>query len=103
MPCRFLEWAAANLGEKHAVFDEDTMTQLDVDAPFAFVLLEVCFLGQPGEEEETQMRRGQPISCLFQSATAKTARTEILSEENEEEKSAEQADVPASIVKTQQK
>jgi len=79
------------------------MTQLDVDAHFAFALLEVCFLGQPGKEAETEMRRGQPMSSLFQSATAQSARIQILSEAKEEQKSAEKADAPTSTVKREQK
>jgi len=65
LPCRFLEWASENLTEKHAIFDEETMTHLDVDARFALALFEVCFVDKPNEEASTEIRRGQSISSLF--------------------------------------
>jgi hypothetical protein len=62
MSCRFLDWAAENLAQKHIVFDEETCSRVDVDTQFVLAMLEALFAGIHDSEETY---RGLPLRELF--------------------------------------
>merc|ERR1719343_1597774 len=47
LPAIFLQWASENLAYKHLVFDEDTCSRVEIDAPLALCVFETVFLGGP--------------------------------------------------------
>lgn len=64
MPRLFLDWALGNMIEKHLVFDEETLTHVEVDCTLVKAILEVVFLGQlAGAGNE--LYRGGALCNLF--------------------------------------
>jgi hypothetical protein len=67
LPQQFLHWASENLTHKHAVFDIDTCTRVEIDCAFALAVLETLFLGKPASRTEETFH-GYPICGLFSQA-----------------------------------
>lgn len=60
----FLQWVSENLADKHAVLDELTCSQTQIDVALALCVLEVVFLGAPSAADG-ELYRGRPIGEVF--------------------------------------
>eukprot|EP00930_Biecheleria_cincta_P056015 TRINITY_DN42226_c0_g1_i1.p1 TRINITY_DN42226_c0_g1~~TRINITY_DN42226_c0_g1_i1.p1 ORF type:complete len:482 (+),score=76.90 TRINITY_DN42226_c0_g1_i1:153-1598(+) len=58
----FLDWVSEKMPEKHVVFDQETLANIDIDPVFGKAVLEVVFLGDTQSQEEF---RGQRIKDLL--------------------------------------
>ncbi|CAJ1427041.1 unnamed protein product, partial [Effrenium voratum] len=71
---QFMKWADECLTQKHAIFDEETCSQVVVEEPLAMAILEVLFAGKPSAGEESY--RGTPINELFREDALKVKEEE---------------------------
>jgi len=65
VPRQFLCWASAHLSARHALLDEETSTQLDVDRGLALAILEALFLGRPASEALETHHHGVLLRDVF--------------------------------------
>lgn len=70
MAAMFLTWASENLTEKHAVLDEATCSQTDINSALAICVFEVLFLNGTLGASAEEVYRGTPVHNLFKSSEA---------------------------------
>ncbi|CAE7258090.1 SLC30A9 [Symbiodinium natans] len=64
LPGQFMTWADENMTQKHAIFDEDTCSKVEVTEILATAIFEVLFNGKPAAPQG-ETYRDTPISELF--------------------------------------